>query len=1008
MPKYLDIDGLRTLWAQITNKIGQQSNSIAEALEGKADLIEGKIPASQLPSYVDDVLEYANKASFPATGESGKIYLDLATNLTYRWSGTAYTEISPSLALGTTSSTAYRGDYGAAAYKHAVTNKGIAKASGLYKITTNAEGHVTAATAVVKADITGLGIPAQDTTYENATTTTNGLMSSTDKTKLNSINLSALVKSVNGITPDSNGNVAIEVGGGTVSGEYLPLTGGTLTGELNYVLSDSNYYVRYKTSANATTEVAAIRFNGASSYRRFVFVQRSFGTDGYAESYVLPRVANSITANATYEILTTKSAVTIPQGGTGATTVRDAINNLGLREAPYLGSGDYADITDLNNLTLSGLFQVADNFTNAPLTNPCFILNVKGTNNRTTQFGWRSNRTDVSKNIYMRRQGDTAGTWDDWQIIAGPGLISKCITTSQSSGLMDISSTGNLYIRATKTDGTALQVLFKPSGNALIESYDGSSWTTANEILTTAKTVTVAQGGTGATTPEAARTALGVTSANINITTLPSNIKPSGTIGAGLFLSEMPSTALVTGDPTHAALLTAHINGDRGFQLSGGKGGTKLAFRYLGSTDTSSAGIQGVSDWFDIYHTGNKPTPADIGAAPTSHTHASVTTSGCTLGIGLYNNHPLLNVLHGTKQAWAIEKADNTYNLTTHFYKTDGTWQNSAVILNTLNCLEQGVRKIYYHYSQLGLTKASTSYEIWAALPNDSSFIGHNSNFSQVTDTPNGYGVVQITKTNHNYGAGSFTRVNVATSDFYQASFYLDRTFDGWRKVITSEGGVFSGTLEIKNGTDESTIHFTPSNSNAYGGILYYFKPTSSDKDRSRWAFRQYSFSASNPNTRTEHAHTYYLPKTPSGLTASSTYEILTSKNAVTVAQGGTGKTTLTSGYALIGNGTSAVSLRAITNNTAKGPLEWTSSTGTNLVTSNTLAYWNGAYTGTSSNITVLGTITKGVWNGSAIPITHGGTNATTATGARENLLIKVSATAPSSPTTGTIWVDIS
>ena len=113
-----------------------------------------------MPSYVDDVLEYANKASFPATGESGKIYLDLATNLTYRWSGTAYTEISPSLALGTTSSTAYRGDYGAAAYKHAVTNKGIAKASGLYKITTNAEGHVTAATAVVKADITGLGIPA--------------------------------------------------------------------------------------------------------------------------------------------------------------------------------------------------------------------------------------------------------------------------------------------------------------------------------------------------------------------------------------------------------------------------------------------------------------------------------------------------------------------------------------------------------------------------------------------------------------------------------------------------------------------------------------------------------------------------------------------------------------------------------------------------------------------------------------------------------------------------------
>lgn len=72
----------------------------------------GKVPSSQLPSYVDDVLEYTNKAGFPTTGESGKIYIDKATNLTYRWSGTAYVEISPSLALGETSSTAYPGNKG--------------------------------------------------------------------------------------------------------------------------------------------------------------------------------------------------------------------------------------------------------------------------------------------------------------------------------------------------------------------------------------------------------------------------------------------------------------------------------------------------------------------------------------------------------------------------------------------------------------------------------------------------------------------------------------------------------------------------------------------------------------------------------------------------------------------------------------------------------------------------------------------------------------------------------
>lgn len=74
----------------------------------------GKVPQSQLPSYVDDVLEYANLASFPATGESGKIYVALDTNKTYRWSGSAYVEISQSLALGETSSTAFAGDRGKA------------------------------------------------------------------------------------------------------------------------------------------------------------------------------------------------------------------------------------------------------------------------------------------------------------------------------------------------------------------------------------------------------------------------------------------------------------------------------------------------------------------------------------------------------------------------------------------------------------------------------------------------------------------------------------------------------------------------------------------------------------------------------------------------------------------------------------------------------------------------------------------------------------------------------
>lgn len=59
-----------------------------------------------------------------------------------------------------------------------------AAASGLYKTTVDEEGHVTATTPVTKDDITNLGIPAQDTTYDEATTAKAGLMSAADKTKL--------------------------------------------------------------------------------------------------------------------------------------------------------------------------------------------------------------------------------------------------------------------------------------------------------------------------------------------------------------------------------------------------------------------------------------------------------------------------------------------------------------------------------------------------------------------------------------------------------------------------------------------------------------------------------------------------------------------------------------------------------------------------------------------------------------------------------------------------------
>lgn len=95
------------------------------AANGVAELDEnGKVLSAQLPSYVDDVLEYSAKASFPTEGEAGKIYIDTSTNITYRWSGSVYTPIGSDLALGETSASAYRGDRGKAAYDHSQITSG--------------------------------------------------------------------------------------------------------------------------------------------------------------------------------------------------------------------------------------------------------------------------------------------------------------------------------------------------------------------------------------------------------------------------------------------------------------------------------------------------------------------------------------------------------------------------------------------------------------------------------------------------------------------------------------------------------------------------------------------------------------------------------------------------------------------------------------------------------------------------------------------------------------------
>ena len=123
----------KPLSSDITLSAGDVS-AIAASAKGAANGVaslgaDGKVPSTQLPSYVDDVLEgyvsddlkkfYKDSAkSSEYTGETGKIYVDMNNNKTYRWSGSTYVVISETLALGITASTAFAGDKGLVAYNH--------------------------------------------------------------------------------------------------------------------------------------------------------------------------------------------------------------------------------------------------------------------------------------------------------------------------------------------------------------------------------------------------------------------------------------------------------------------------------------------------------------------------------------------------------------------------------------------------------------------------------------------------------------------------------------------------------------------------------------------------------------------------------------------------------------------------------------------------------------------------------------------------------------------------
>lgn len=192
-----------------------------------------------------------------------------------------------------------------------------AQKSGLYKVTVDATGHVSGATAVAKADITGLGIPAQDTTYADATTSTHGLMSAADKTKLDGVATGAQANKiesvkVNGtaLTPDSSKAVNVDLTAYAKSADVTKEIASAVSGvtQIDYSVVEA----LPSTGKKGVIYLVANSGSGNNIYDEYIYINSKFEKLGsremdlssYAKKTDIPTKVSSLTNDSGYQTAT--------------------------------------------------------------------------------------------------------------------------------------------------------------------------------------------------------------------------------------------------------------------------------------------------------------------------------------------------------------------------------------------------------------------------------------------------------------------------------------------------------------------------------------------------------------------------------------------------------------------------------------------------------------------------------------------------------------------------------
>ena len=675
-----------------------------------------------------------------------------------------------------------------------------------------------------------------------------------------------MISGTNTVYSDGNTNYVIFNSGASslaqVNKNYLKLTGGTLTGYL--VLQNNPVYPRllFKSSSYDGSQGEMFYYmpnNAASSYfhfRQFCRSSEDYSLLSTYEDFKLPQTTADRTSSGYYNILTTKSAVTIAQGGTGATTASGARTNL---EVPSK-TGDGASGTwgsDING-TASKANITTTNPSSGTIYPIPFMAAITGSNSLLANDGIG----------YWTQEGTTSAT--------GTGKLK--LGNNKASGTAG-NKKGYIYMYGTSSGYTEIIPANNTTSNITVNlpSSSGTIALTSSNITGNAATATLASYALKMQTYKQGSTT------ETYGTSYPLYAQWEN---ANVLKLKCDNFTVKTDTATKLATARTLTIGNTGKTFDG-SGNVSWSLSEIGALPLSGGTVTGRT-YFNqgIYTrdlTGGSGTAGYmyvcqivIGAAYTDQPIYFKISQRNRFGEiilqfnNVNSNDPTLStfVTKGTIKAYIVKSATSTWDL---YIEKSGSYDSIAIL---------DMRKGGYMMNVSITWKDST-----------------------VTSLPTGYKTAELQTYAQNISGNAATATKFATARTISltGSVTGSGSFDGsdnlsiatttnhTHSYLPLSGGTLTGFLTLQNSATYPCLDFKSTSYNSELGTIFYTVQSNSYK--SNFFFRQYSRSSTNYSILSNYED-FALPSVTADRTSYSSYSILTTKSTVTVAQGGTGATT--------------------------------------------------------------------------------------------------------------------